>query len=239
MSIRELIESRTKKQTALNKIVSEYICKYIEKIHKSLDEKRTIHFQKVLLYISEWDENRLLKFYNKFNRYLSKRNRDYDLQNNLDTVISLNVKIMLALSHENDKEFKSPQGHVFLYKCLRSVAKAYYNTPKYRDKDVETQLALISQIVDLCLGRYIPTREIMGYYSDNTEYLSDTSSTDEEISVQKMTKQPEQPEPEPEQEPVLNYLLRDEYYESDDDNIQHEKKDDVKQITLLKKPKRV
>ena len=65
MSIRELIEQRTVKQKELNDIVTEYIIRYIQKIYKSLDEKRTIHFQKVLLYISEWDNERLCKFYDK------------------------------------------------------------------------------------------------------------------------------------------------------------------------------
>lgn len=254
MTIRELIELRTRKQNALNEIVSEYICRYIQKIYKSLDEKRTIHFQKVLLYISEWSDDRLLKFYDKFNRFVSKKNdTSYDLQKNLENVISLNIKIMLVLTHEKTAEIKSPEGYIFLYRCLRSVAKAYYNSPKYIHEDEALQLTLVSEIVELCLQKYIPTRELMEYHSENTEYLyeeteyetdtdtvsnssnSSNTATIQKFVIDKTSNSESLNKPE---EPVLKYLLKDEYYESEDDNIQNEN-DDVKQIMLMKKAKHI
>lgn len=263
MSIRELIETRTRKQAALNEIVSEYILRYISKIYKSLDEKRTIHFQKVLLYISEWSDDRLIKFYDKFNRFVEKKNNgNYDLQKNLENVIALNVKIILMLTHETLSEYNSPDGHIFLYKCLRSVAKAYYNSPKYIHKEDKIQLALVSEIVELCFQKYIPTRELMDYQSDNVEYktnqtTSETNSDDNKLkSVQQIIINKHDSEQgssgsssnssngkndnsSKKEEPIINYLLRDEYYESDDDNNIQNEKNDIKQITLMKKPKRV
>lgn len=259
MSIRELIEQRTDKQRELNDIVTEYIIRYIQKIYKSLDEKRTIHFQKVLLYISEWDNERLSKFYDKFNRFVSKKNdKKYDLQKNLESVIALNIKIMLSLSNEKKMETNIPSGSVFLYKCLRSTAKAYYNSPKYIREDTDVQKTLVSEIVELCLQKCIPTRELLDYYSGNTEYVynEETEETEEQESesekfqkeeseeltpkliVDKQTHETTQTQKTPEQE--LKYLLKDEYYESDDnnDNI-HNEKNDVKQIMLAKKSKRI
>ena len=130
-NIRSLIEQKSNEEEQLKDILSEFLYKYINKIYKSLPDKRLKYFQQTLLYIPDWSESKQLKVYNKFLKYVEGKSiKDFDLSTKLETIISLNIKIMLVLSDDYKNDFITiPTPDDFLFRCIRYTAKAYYDSP--------------------------------------------------------------------------------------------------------------
>lgn len=242
-NIRSLIEQKKKEEDEFRDTLSDFLYKYINKIYRSLSDRRLKYFQQSLLYVSEWSESKQLKVYNKFLKYLQAKSKtNFDLSNQLEKIISLNVKIMLVLSDNYKNDFITiPAPDEFLYRCIRSAAKAYYDSPAQIEESSYSQKLMLHEIIDWCIQKFIPLAKIFDYASDSSdhEYKSEyvTQDADSPNEVNNIIVEREDRYEQDNQEEI-KYLSENEineYYKSDSDDIQL---DNMKHITIRKRSKK-
>lgn len=237
-NIRDLIEEKNQAEDKFKTVLVEFLYKYITKIYKSLPDKRLKTFQKTLLYIPEWDQAKQDKVYNKLLEYLKTKNvSDSDLESLIEKIISLNIKIILIFSENYSNEFVSiPNPNDFLYRCIRYTAKAYYDCPSQIEEPTSSQKLMLREIVDWNIQKYIPLKKIFDYQERETESEFDSESEESVKSTVSSDTQDTQNIKLKVEKEDIKYLSENEfneYYQSDENNI-----DNVKHITIKKKSRK-
>lgn len=254
-NIRDLIDKKHKEEDTLKSLLSDFLYKYINKIYKSLPDKRLKIFQKTLLYIPEWDESKQLKVYNKFTKYLKTKSfSNYDFEAMLENVISLNIKIILIFSDNYKNELVTiPEASEFLFRCIRYTAKAYYDCPIQIEDSISSQKVMIKEIVSWNIQKYIPLKKIFDYKSSDEftvseqEKQNESSSSsdysgneaDDEVDINKPKSKNIEVEKQND-ENEIKYLSENEineYYKTQDET-ESDELNNVRHITLKKKSKK-
>lgn len=157
--IQDLIETKKNYQTKLIEVLKKYYMKFMERTY----EKSLREFQEKLFKIPIWSNEKLDKEYNKFLKFIDDK---YDLDEDeftkiLHIVYGLNIKIMTSIC--NNLEINAPKLKKFWYKCLKRVAKYYYEHPKVMlsDNDFRKTKIQIEEGINNILQKFIPLKEII------------------------------------------------------------------------------
>jgi hypothetical protein len=149
-------------KTQLIHVFSKYFIKLMN--FKRNSSESTKDFQSSLLKIPNWSDERKEKEYNNFLKYVSKKYQldHYRLLKTFNQIFILYAKILLYLfQHSSTKDFQInvPDLSAFWYKCLKYVAKYFYEHPKMTHTNViENHL---HHIIELLLQKYIPISQII------------------------------------------------------------------------------
>lgn len=241
-SIHHFIKSKKEYQSKLTKILKKYFVRYISKsFDKSLRE-----FQKILLKIPEWSDDKLNKEFSKFTKFIENRFdlSEEDLSKTLSILIGLNVKIMAPITY--DIEVKIPKFKDFWYKCIKKIGKYYYEHPKVMLSDLEFEKTYpyIEEAINSIILKYIPLQDILSgkrepldvYNFDELEENLDENS----VEIQKSKDNIEVTlESKTASDNDLKYLsseeFENEYYKSDNEKEdKKEEKSEEKHIKLQK-----
>ena len=158
---RYLINKRNALENKLLDILLVYYIKYIKKIwKKNIDTNKIYkHFQKDLLKITDWSGNKIDKEYTRFINWLEEHlsiSEEY-ISNLSYSIFTLNINIT---GPELDVEtFTYPSTKRIFYKCLKSVARFFYDNPKEFEKDSFKQV--LNSVVKTCLRNFIPLTDIL------------------------------------------------------------------------------
>lgn len=242
-SILNFINSKKDYQSKLTKILRKYYVRFISRLYdKSLRE-----FQKDLLKIPDWSSEKISKEFSKFVNFSNDKfdlDKD-DLTKLLTILIGLNIKIMSSIT--DDIEINVPKFEQFWFKCLKRVAKYYYENPKVMlsDLEFETSLHTIDEAINYIIQKYIPLKQILNkkrepldmYNFDDDENENDTledkkehqSTNNIEVTLESNTAASEN---------ELKYLsseeFENEYYKSDKENDKEVEKSEEKHIKIKK-----
>jgi hypothetical protein len=145
MFIKTNIEKRDKLKTKLYNILVKYIYKYLTKLfekekssHDSKTSRPSLYpdFQRTLLKIPKWSENKTNKEYHKFLKWLRKKE---DLDENelylmFINIIKLSIEIIINKSdiYVNAllENHKFPSMKEYYTKCLKRITRIVYENPK-------------------------------------------------------------------------------------------------------------
>lgn len=157
--IQDLIETKKDYQRKLTEVLKKYYIRFIEKLHDSSLRE----FQQKLLKIPDWSHEKLEKEYQKFLKYIEDKYElsEEDLTKTLHIVYGLNIKIMTSIC--TDLEVNAPKLIKFWYKCLKRVAKYYYEHPKVMlsENDLKKTKIQIEEAINYTLQKFIPLKEII------------------------------------------------------------------------------
>jgi hypothetical protein len=136
-NVKNLIEMKNQYENKLIDILRKYFIRYIHKIYDNNDSLKK--FQKNLIAIPEWEQNKIDKEYSKFIK--NNGNTEEELSGMLNIIFGLNIQIMTVLF--NPIEINVPKFWNFWYKCLKRIGKYYYEHPYCIPKETQVK----SQIV--------------------------------------------------------------------------------------------
>jgi hypothetical protein len=244
MFIKTNIEKRDKLKTKLHNILVKYIYKYItrlfEKEKSSHDSKTTRpslypDFQRSLLKIPKWSENKIDKEYHKFLKW-SRKKEDLD-ENELYlmfiNIIKLSIEIILNKSNiyvnallENHK---FPTMKEYYIKCLKRITRVVYENPK-QIYNIKTS-RLINEL-DNILQNFIPynmINEILELQEEesiqnNIKIKYDFDKENSSISLRDNSDKILIVNKQPSEDPSLHYVSSDKLhhqYEKSDDYVNH------------------
>lgn len=246
--IQDLIESRKNYQIKFVEILKKYYIKFIERLY----EKSLREFQEKLLKIPYWSHEKLDKEYTRFLKFTHEK---YDLQeedliNTLHIIYGLNIKIMTSIC--NNLDINAPKLKDFLYKCLKRVAKYYYEHPKIMlsSSEFKSSKTQIEKSVKHVLQQFIPLKKIINsknpqqdkYNFDNGlgdigTYMSSSINNTKKYNTTNDLKIILESENNLNR---LKYIPSNEYYISDDEKVKKinkgsDEKSEVKYIKIYKK----
>lgn len=187
MSLTELISSKRELQKKLIDIISNFISKYIIKLHAHAQDQKspTKTFQQSLVDIAIWTDDDIVHQYKKFIKWSSRKyntNED-DMQHDLHMIISMLVRMML---YKYDYEsvltgYTMPSLQYFFYKSMTRVARYYYENPSLASQPgIETK---VSDLVCSTLNKALPLKDIFKYI----ETIQDDTSANIPYDFQKET----------------------------------------------------
>jgi hypothetical protein len=243
--IKDLIETKKEYQQKLVEVLKKYYLKYIEKLF----EKSLREFQERLFKIPNWSDEKLEKEYGKFLKFISDKYElsEDDLTKTLHIVYGLNIKIMTSIC--NDIEVNAPKLYKFWYKCLKRVAKYYYEHPKVMlsENDFKKTKVQVEESINHTLHKYIPLKEIINSKQkepqDTYNFENGLGDTDESIpKVQDNSENQLEVRLESESDSNgLKYISSDEfeneYYVSDKEDNKDDKKKEKSEEKHIKLPK--
>jgi hypothetical protein len=245
--IQDLIETKKDYQSKLIEVLKKYYMKFIERLY----EKSLREFQEKLLKIPNWSDEKLDKEYSKFLKFINDK---YDLDEEeftkiLHIVYGLNIKIMTSIC--NSLEVNAPKLKKFWYRCLKRVAKYYYEHPKIMllESDFKKSKIQVEESINNVLQKFIPLKEIINAKKnppqDKYNFDNGLGDTDNSLNIQRKLDSNNQLEVTLESETetdsnCLKYLSSEEfdneYYVSDkEDNVKKSnEKSEEKHIKLPK-----
>jgi hypothetical protein len=157
--IKDLIETKKEYQNKLIEVFKKYNMKFIEKLY----EKSLREFQEKLFKIPDWSSEKIEKEYQKFLKFIDDKYdlTEDDVTKTLHIVYGLNIKIMTSIC--KDLEVMAPKLSKFWYKCLKSIAKYYYEHPKVMlsESDFKKTKIQIEACINHMLQKFIPLKEII------------------------------------------------------------------------------
>lgn len=161
--VKHLISSKIEYESKLNMILKKYFIKYFKELYEDDASLKLRELQKILYKIPSWSDNKIDKEYGYFTKYINKKyelNKD-DLSKILDLVYSLNIKIMTSIY--DVVSISIPKFKDFWYKCIKKVAKYFYENPKHikENTDILEKDTDLENILKYVLQRFIPIEEIL------------------------------------------------------------------------------
>ncbi len=231
--IKDLIHAKKDLQKQLIKMFKKYYFKFIDRLYvNSLRE-----FQEKLLKIPTWPEAKIEKEYQKFLSFMNDRYNLTELQliNMLQTIYTLNIQILTSLCDE--LPINPPKLYVFWYKCLKYIAKYYFEHPKVLLSNIEfeeTKPIIESHLHHMIL-KFISLKDIINSKQKPPcdKYNFDDYTTNSSHSNKSITNS--LPTLEQNDNMSLKYLssnnFEDEYYESEKEEQEQENLDE-KHIVL-------
>lgn len=236
-----------KYEDILIKLLQKYFIKYMIKIYDDTDTLKD--FQLYLYNIPKWTE-RQGKIAKEYNNFLEKMDyTDNDFLDLLETVFTLNVKLIINLyySENIDNSYSIdninidiPKTHIFWYKCLKNISKYFYEHPK-RIKlgdSVQNKLDTLT-LLKKTIKKFLPTNKYLNYesalqikkekvnYNFNDDNFSSTQSKTA-LDLEKLDESVSQ------SEPKLELMTEDKVKCESSDHSEHSDKEEIKQIKLPK-----
>lgn len=157
--VQNLIETKKSYQDKLTGILKKYYMKFIEKLY----ERSLREFQLKLIKIPSWSDEKIKKEYDKFLKFIKDKYdlSEDDLTKTLHILYGLNIKIMTSICV--DVEVNAPKLSKFWYKCLKRIAKYYYEHPKVMlsESDFKKTKIQIIEFVNYTLQKFLPLKEII------------------------------------------------------------------------------
>lgn len=162
MNTYSLRDKKFEYQKRLNDILKKYYLRLFKKIYNNMEKKSIKDFQKKILEIKTWDNDKINSQYKKFLKFILKKYSfsEEDVYRMLDVVFILNLKIMATLF--GDVEINVPEPKIFWYNCLKSTSKYIYENPKKikhnLDIDINNEM---HEIINNVIQKYIPLKDII------------------------------------------------------------------------------
>lgn len=202
MSLIKSIETRKHLEDKLYSLIYKYQIKYIYYIfEKQYDDDKQLgklkslypHFQKRLLKIANWEHDKLDKEYSKFIEWVNRKYnlKREDLQNILNNIITLFVKIMINKTNiivEGILEtYTFPKFKYFFYKCLKRISRYYYENPKNLSIDESNMISnltskqIILELIRNVVYNLLPMKQIMTILEYKDLINEDKESYNKEI----------------------------------------------------------
>lgn len=171
MFVAKNIENKQRIESEFYEILSKYIYKYLHRVLKNEYEYHKAskiighlypNFQKRLLKISKWPEYKIDKEYSKFLKWCSRKynKNENQLQIMLNDIIILTIQVMIhkpSLYVENLLENSFPSMRDFYYKCLRRLARVFYEAPK---STKSITLSELKRHINTTINIFLPTKKI-------------------------------------------------------------------------------
>lgn len=197
MSLEKYIKTRKDFETKLYTIIYKYQLKYIyyifEKHYDDNKQNNTLKhlypdFQKHLIKISQWSDDSINKEYNRFLIWCKKKYNlsENELQKILDTIITLFIKVMINKSNvivEGILEkYTLPKFSMFFYKCLKKIARKFYENPKSITMENEISNKIpkndLLEIIKNTVYNLLPIEHIMSIleFQDEDENKNESSA---------------------------------------------------------------
>ena len=250
-----LVKSKEESEKIVTNTLQEYIGKYMRKVYKTIvdeDSKSSVRcfkeFQKVLLTMARWSDLKVTREYGKYVKWCKNNGYIEELvQMQFDNIITLSSQIMLYKFNSN-LTYESFSLKVLFYKCLKRIARHYYELPKtvHKSKESQSEKDILVSYIMTNINSFIPLDkifEIMQEEEEN-EMSYDFNKSISENNIETLKKNRFIVEKESTRS--LRYLSSDdfnnEYYNSDNsdncDGMQREAvkeiEDDVKYINVPK-----
>lgn len=171
MFVAKNIENKQRIESEFYEILSKYIYKYLNRVLKNEYEYHKAskiighlypNFQKKLLKISKWPEYKIDKEYSKFLKWCSRKynKTENQLQIMLNDIIILTIQVMIhkpSLYVEKLLENAFPSMRDFYYKCLRRLARIFYEAPK---STKSITLSELKRQINTTINIFLPTKKI-------------------------------------------------------------------------------
>lgn len=157
-------------ETEISNLFGSYYEKYMRKLYKPyhLLKNRERYFQKTLIKIVKWSDEKRRKEYKQFIRWTKEKCHvsESSLQNWFSIYVDASINIMLFPNHsKHDYIFEKevPTVKEFFYKCLKRVGRYYYDNPSlmvagFEDKSKRSDIV---EIVSVFLTTFVPFDEII------------------------------------------------------------------------------
>lgn len=171
MNTYSLRDKKFEYQNRLNDILKKYYLKFFKKTYNNLEPKSIKDFQKKILQISNWSDDKIDSQYNKFLKFINSKYQlsEEDVYRMLDVVFILNIKIIASLF--GDIEINVPEPKVFWYKCFKYTSKYVYENPKKikhsLDIDINNEM---HEIINNVVQKYIPLKDIIDSKKSKLDY---------------------------------------------------------------------
>lgn len=180
------LTENTRLKTKLYNLIIKFAYKYIlklferERMYHNTPEKRPSlypEFQRSLLKITKWSDKYLDKQYNKFLKWVKKREdlSEEEVYELLKGIIKLSTQTMINKSDTYVdtllQNYKLPTLKTYYYKCLRRIARRVYENPK--DLESLKNEDLINDLESI-LQNFLPLDKIKTVI----EFKQDTESED-------------------------------------------------------------
>lgn len=171
MFVAKNIENKQRIESEFYEILSKYIYKYLNRVLKNEYEYHKAskiighlypNYQKKLLKISKWPEYKIDKEYSKFLKWCSRKynKTENQLQIMLNDIIILTIQVMIhkpSLYVEKLLENSFPSMRDFYYKCLRRLARVFYEAPK---STKSITLSELKRQINTTINIFLPTKKI-------------------------------------------------------------------------------
>ena len=157
-------------ETEISNLFGSYYEKYMRKLYKPyhLLKNRERYFQKTLIKIVKWSDEKRRKEYKQFIRWTKEKCHvsESSLQNWFSIYVDASINIMLfpnQSKHDYIFEKEVPSVKEFFYKCLKRIARYYYDNPSlmvvgFEDKSKRSDIV---EIVSVFLTTFVPFDEII------------------------------------------------------------------------------
>jgi hypothetical protein len=170
-NLRSIIKHKRNYEDKLVVIFKKYYINFIkDKYIKSLRE-----FQENLLKIPKWSGERISNEFQYFLKYVKKT---FNLnENELSKILNIIFKLYINISIE----INIPKIEVFWYKCLKRIAKFFYENPKLIKYEAESTHVKenIGIIIKNTIQRFVPFKNIM-----NSVLTSYDNATDDKYDFE-------------------------------------------------------
>ena len=187
MFVAKNIENKQRIESEFYEILSKYIYKYLNRVLKNEYEYHKAskiighlypNYQKKLLKISKWPEYKIDKEYSKFLKWCSRKynKTENQLQIMLNDIIILTIQVMIhkpSLYVEKLLENSFPSMRDFYYKCLRRLARVFYEAPK---STKSITLSELKRQINTTVNIFLPTKKI-----DTVLQIQEPENTQQQI----------------------------------------------------------
>jgi hypothetical protein len=193
----DIIVEKDNIEYKISNLLSDYYIKYYKKLYYYIYEalsKRNSNkiertFQKELLKITKWTDEKQKKEYKKFLTwcYQKKGINDKDIiQNLLETYMKLSLKVMLYPNYTENRylfENDTPKARHFFYLCLKRIGRYYYDNTLKIKSDENLLRSKLKELIVLCLIKYLPFSDICNKIQENDAIsnASDINKLDDEL----------------------------------------------------------
>jgi hypothetical protein len=157
-------------ETEISNLFGSYYEKYMRKLYKPyhLLKNRERYFQKTLIKIAKWSDEKRRKEHKQFIRWTKEKCHvsESSLQNWFSIYVDASINIMLfpnQSKHDYIFEKEVPSVKEFFYKCLKRVGRYYYDNPSLMVAGFEnkSKRSDIVEIVSVFLTSFVPFDEII------------------------------------------------------------------------------
>ena len=226
--IKKNIQLNENIKNELFKIISKYIYKYIKELYENESKKYT-RFQRKLLEIPRWSDDRISKNYKHFTRWAEKRYniKEFEMQNILVNIIKLTTEIMLDKPSNYIDEllinYHFPNLAQIYYKSLKKIARIYYDDREaFNTVGTKDLHCLINNLVD----KYLPHQEMLLVLKEKEKVISPHQSKIIDLDLDLLDDDKIKIDNKKDDLVSLHYLSSNEY---EDDSDSESEKEEIKE----------
>ena len=150
MSLSKLLEAKLEAERELVGMFSEYIYKYVKKQYRN--SETYIDFQKELIKNSKWSDEKVMREYEKFLKFLRKSSEELEYM--MKNFLILCIRVLSYGYDSNAISLQIPRMEHIFYKGVRRVSKYYFENPKEK-------ILVDFKVIGQMLLDYIPFEKLL------------------------------------------------------------------------------